>query len=312
MSVIKPQKPVGASLASALIFAALFALPGNSLSTEFDYYPQILWRHLEILCSFGPRNPGSPGHQEARQYIKQIGQKYADKVVEQAFTYRSADNKTFSLHNIELIFEGREAGRPILLGAHYDTRPHADEDPDPKAQNTPILGANDGGSGSAVLLALAQYFSKHKPRRPMRLVFFDGEDYGRKGSGEYFLGSIHYARQVQKTRKEDWPKFVLIVDMVGDKDLQIFKEVNSLNSAAGLVDLIHDVAERKGVRQFKNQSKYTIRDDHIPFIQIGIPSAVLIDFDYPHWHTLEDTLDKCSKESLFAVFSVVAQAMEEI
>ena len=312
MKIIELKKPVCASVPLALLFLTLFAFPGKSVSTEINSYPQILWRHLEILCSFGPRNPGSSGHQEARQYIRQIGEKFADKVVEQTFTYQSADNKKFSLHNIELIFEGQEPGRPILLGAHYDTRPHADEDPDPKSQTTPILGANDGGSGSAVLLALAQYFSENKPRRPIRLVFFDGEDYGHKLSGEYFLGSFYYARQIKKTRKEDWPKFVLIVDMVGDKNLQIFKEVNSLKSAAGLVDLIHDVARRKGARQFINKSKYTIRDDHIPFIQMGIPSAVLIDFDYPHWHTLEDTLDKCSSESLFAAFSVVAQAIEEI
>lgn len=312
MRAVELKKSVFAGIPPVILFAVLFLFPGNGLSAEMKSYPQILWRHLEILCSFGPRNMGSPGHQEARQYIKQIGQKYADKVVEQAFTYQPANKNRFSLHNIEFIFEGREAGRPILLGAHYDTRPRADEDPDPKLRHKPILGANDGGSGTAVLLALAQYLSENKPRRPIRLVFFDGEDYGHKHSGEYFLGSYHYARQIKKTGKKDWPLFVLVVDMVGDKDLNIFKEVNSLKSAVGLVELIHDVAERKGVRQFINKSKHAIRDDHIPFIQMGIPSAVLIDFDYPYWHTLEDTLDKCSRESLFAAFSVVAAALEEI
>lgn len=295
-----------------VVFTALLSFPGKGITLESNNYPNILWRHLEILCSFGPRNPGSQGHQETRQYIKQIGQKYADKVVEQTFSYQSADNQMLSLHNIELTFEGQESGRPILLGAHYDTRPHADEDPDPESQNKPIVGANDGGSGTAVLLALAQYLSENKPQKPIRLVFFDGEDYGRKLSGEYFLGSFHYAKEIKKTRKEKWPKFVLVVDMVGDKNLQIYKEVNSLKSAPGLLDLIYDVADRKGAHQFINKSKYTIRDDHIPFIEMGIPSAVLIDFDYPHWHTLSDTLDKCSKESLFAAFSVVADALDEI
>jgi glutaminyl-peptide cyclotransferase len=295
-----------------ILFASLVSFPGKGVSSELIAYPKILWNHLEILCSFGPRNPGSLGHQETRQYIKQIGQKFADKVVEQSFSYQSTDNQMLTLHNIELTFEGQEAGRPILLGAHYDTRPYADEDPDPKSQKTPIIGANDGGSGTAVLLALAQYLSENKPKKPIRLVFFDGEDFGHKRSGEYFLGSFHYAKQIKKTRKEKWPKFVLVVDMVGDKDLQIYKEVNSLKSAGSLVNLIHDVAHRKGAHQFKNKSKFNIRDDHIPFIEMGIPSAVIIDFDYPHWHTLKDTLDKCSKESLFAAFSVVADALDEI
>jgi Zn-dependent M28 family amino/carboxypeptidase len=296
----------------AIVCAAFFSFPAEGNSVELTPYPKILWQHLETLCSFGPRNPGSPGHMETRQYIKQIGQKFADKVVEQSFSYQSTDNQMLTLHNIELTFEGQESGRPILLGAHYDTRPFADEDPDPKSRTKPIVGANDGGSGTAVLLALAQYLSENKPKKPIRIVFFDGEDFGHKRSGEYFLGSFHYAKQIKKSRKEKWPKFVLVVDMVGDKDLQIYKEANSLKSASSLVGLIHDVAKRKGTHQFINKSKFNIRDDHIPFIEMGIPSAVIIDFDYPHWHTLRDTLDKCSKESLFAAFSVVAGALDEI
>jgi glutaminyl-peptide cyclotransferase len=295
-----------------LVCVSLFLLPSKGTSVELDAYPKILWQHLEILCSFGPRNPGSLGHQETRQYIKQIGQKFADNVVEQSFSYQSTDNQMLTLHNIELNFDGQESGRPILLGAHYDTRPFADEDPDPKSQKKPIVGANDGGSGTAVLLALAQYLSENKPKKPIRLVFFDGEDFGHKRSGEYFLGSFHYAKEIKKTRKEKWPKFVLVVDMVGDKDLQIFKEANSLKSASALVNLIHDVAKRKGAHQFINKSKFNIRDDHIPFIEMGIPSVVIIDFDYPYWHTVKDTLDKCSKESLFVAFSVVADTLDEI
>lgn len=301
-----------ARLAPVWLLAVLLLIPAKGGSDELQSYSPTLWTHLEILCSFGARNPGSPGHLETRQYIKQIGQKFADKVVEQAFNYRTVENKQLRLLNIELRFEGKEGGRPILLGAHYDTRPFADEDPDPKLRNKPILGANDGGSGTAVLLALAQYLHENKPRKPVRLVFFDGEDYGQKLSGEYFLGSTWYAAQVNNSAKSDWPLCVLVIDMVGDQDLEIYKEINSVKSAPSLVDLIFSVAERKGVQQFNPKTKYSIRDDHIPFLQMGIPSAVLIDFDYPHWHKQEDTLDKCSEESLFAVFSVVAEALNEI
>ncbi len=306
------KRSFSARMMPVLFFAIFFLFPVEGRTDELQPYSPTLWTHLEILCSFGPRYIGSPGHLETRQYIKQIGQKFADEVVEQEFFYRTAKKKQLRLFNIELRFEGKEGGRPILLGAHYDTRPFADEDPDPKLRKKPIMGANDGGSGTAVLLALAQYLRENKPRKPVRLVFFDGEDYGRKQSGEYFLGSTYYAQQVKISDKNEWPFCVLVIDMVGDKNLEIYKEIHSVKSAPDLVDLIFSVAERQGARQFISKTKYSIRDDHLPFAQLNIPSAVLIDFDYPHWHTQQDTLDKCSEESLFTVFSVVVATLNEI
>lgn len=306
------QRSFSVRVLPVLFFAAVFLFPVEGRAEELQPYSPKLWTHLEILCSFGARNPGSPGHLETRQYIKQVGQKFADKVVEQEFFFGAANNKRLRLFNIEFRFEGKEGGRPILLGAHYDTRPFADEDPDPKLREKPIIGANDGGSGTAMLLALAEYLHENKPRKPVRLVFFDGEDYGRKQSGEYFLGSTFYAQQVKISDKNDWPLAVLVIDMVGDKNLEIYKEINSVKSAPDLVDLVFNAAKRQGARQFISKTKYSIRDDHIPFARLNIPSAVLIDFDYPHWHTHKDTLDKCSEESLFTVFSVVVAALNEI
>jgi len=199
-----------------------------------------------------------------------------------------------------------------LIGAHFDTRPFADEDPDPANRSEPILGANDGGSGTAILLGLAQYLNQHPVTRPVHLVFFDGEDFGAKGSGLNLLGSTYYAQELAKKERAKWPYWVLVIDMVGDKDLQIFKETHSLKGSSSFLDKIYAVARDQGVKSLKEETKYTIFDDHYPFHQMGIPSTVLIDFDYPHWHTLRDTLDKCSIESMISIFSVVVKTIEDI
>jgi Zn-dependent M28 family amino/carboxypeptidase len=143
-------------------------------------------------------------------------------------------------------------------------------------------------------------------------VFFDGEDYGVKFSSDYFLGSKHYAAQLKNKDRKEWPYCVLIIDMVGDKQLQIARETYSAENASWLLKMIDESAQKLKVPQFFNPPKHTVRDDHLPFITIGVPAAVLMDFDYPYWHTLQDTLDKCSPESLFAVFSVVVDVMKRI
>jgi Zn-dependent M28 family amino/carboxypeptidase len=187
--------------------------------------------------------------------------------------------------NLELQFAGTKGGAPILIGSHFDTRPFADQETDPEKQIQPIIGANDGGSSTALLLGLAHYLFQHPPPRPIHLVFFDGEDYGASGSGLNLLGSTHYAQSLFKQDRKSWPHWVLVIDMIGDKDLQIFKETYSLKSSGRFLDKIYSIAEKKKI-------------------------TVLIDFDYPYWHTLEDTLDKCSPESMISVFSVVTEAIK--
>lgn len=296
----------------AAIFYGLMLIPKQGRTLEITQYKSLLWEYLETLCDFGPRNPGSTGHLRAREFIKHIGSRFADQVEEQEFIYQPGEGAPVTMVNIELSFAGREAGKPVLLGTHYDTRPYADEEKDRSLHLKPILGANDGGSGTAVLLALAHYFSVNKPRRPVRLVFFDGEDYGYNTGAGRLIGSKHYAEQLESKIREDWPFCVLIVDMVGDRQLEIFRESYSVKSAPWLVNKIFRQAEMLGHRQFKNQIRYSLLDDHIAFSLLGIPSALLIDFDYPHWHKLSDILENCSPESLFAVFEVVANVVGEI
>ena len=295
-----------------VVFFLVVMFPGAAVSGDLKGYSQTLWHHLEAICAIGPRPPGSPALEKLRGYIRSVGKKYADEIREQEFTFQKPGQPAVKMVNIELVFHGKSRKAPMLLGAHYDTRPFADKEPDPLAQRLPILGANDGGSGTAVLLALAQYLNAHPPERSVRLVFFDGEDYGAEGSSDYFLGSKHYAAQLKNKDRKEWPYCVLIIDMVGDKDLEIVRETYSAENASWSLQMIVDSAQRLKVPQFLNQPKHTVRDDHLPFIKIGVPAAVLMDFDYPYWHTLQDTLDKCSPESLFAVFSVVVDAMGKI
>ena len=274
-----------------------------------EKYSQIIWSYLEKLCALGPRNPGSKGYLRTIELIRRVGEKYANRIVEKPFWAQISEKEKVRMLNLELQFAGTEGGAPIIIGSHFDTRPFADREIELEKKNRPILGANDGGSGTAVLLALAHYLFQHPVARPIHLVFFDGEDYGARDSGLNLLGSTHYAQSLLKTDRRSWPYWVLILDMIGDKDLQIFKETYSLKGSDRFLDQIYSIAEKQKVSSFKPQSKFTIFDDHYPFYKIGIPATVLIDFDYPYWHTQEDTLDKCSPESMFSVFSVVIETI---
>ena len=295
----------------SMVFVFFCSQPGFGNILDSKKYSRIIWNYLETLCAFGPRNPGSEGYRETLDLIRKVGEKYADQVVEQPFLVRTPEG-TQAMTNLEFRFHGTQGGAPILIGAHFDTRPFADEDPDPANRLKPILGANDGGSGTAILLGLAQYLSQHPVARPVHLVFFDGEDFGAKGSGLNLLGSTYYAQELAKKERAKWPYWVLVIDMVGDKDLQIFKETHSLKGSSSFLDKIYRVARDQGVGALKEETKYTIFDDHYPFHRMGIPSTVLIDFDYPYWHTLQDTLDKCSIESMISIFSVVVKTIEDL
>jgi Zn-dependent M28 family amino/carboxypeptidase len=169
----------------------------------------------------------------------------------------------------------------------------------------PILGANDGASGVAVLLELARMFKEKPPTVSMTIVLFDGEDFG-PTLEDMFLGSRYFAKAMDKCKY----RYGILLDMVGDKGLQIYREGNSQEHAAFVADKIWDAAKslgREGV--FKDRLKYTIQDDHVPLIEAGLPCADVIDFDYAYWHTLDDMLDKCSPESLKAVGETIARVI---
>jgi Zn-dependent M28 family amino/carboxypeptidase len=187
------------------------------------------------------------------------------------------------------------SGPVIIIGAHYDTRLWADNDPEPAKRRDPVMGANDAASGAAVLLELARVLGKgYQFTHEIRLVFLDAEDNGNiPGWADFSLGTYEYVKALDVK-----PEYVVILDMIGDTNLNIHYEGRSMESAPELVTGIWHVAETLGYTGFVASRKYTMIDDHTPFIDAGIKAIDIIDFDYPEWHTVSDLLDKISAQSL--------------
>jgi Zn-dependent M28 family amino/carboxypeptidase len=195
-----------------------------------------------------------------------------------------------------------EAKQRILFGAHWDSRPWADKDPNPARRTRPVLGANDGASGVAVLLEIARVLRKTGTPIGVDLAVFDGEDLGtEEDPSGYFRGSSRYVERMGEER----PIFVIVIDMVGKKDLTLQWEANSREQASNIVDLVWQEARELGIRNFKSTPGPKVYDDHIPFLNASIPAIDLIDLDFPEWHTTADTPAVCSPQSLEAVGAVL-------
>jgi len=195
-----------------------------------------------------------------------------------------------------------EAKQRILFGAHWDSRPWADKDPNPARRTRPILGANDGASGVAVLLEIARVLRKTGTPIGVDLAVFDGEDLGtEEDPSGYFRGSSRYVERMGEER----PIFVIVIDMVGKKDLTLQWEANSREQASNIVDLVWQEARELGIRNFKSTPGPKVYDDHTPFLNASIPAIDLIDLDFPEWHTTADTPAVCSPQSLEAVGAVL-------
>jgi Zn-dependent M28 family amino/carboxypeptidase len=262
------------------------------------------YSYLTAQTNFGPRNPSSAGHQQCLNYLTKELENFADTVWLQSFSQQGY-NETLRLTNIIASFKP-EASSRILLLAHWDTRPRAEQDPDAANRNTPIVGANDGASGVAVLLELARILKDNPPPIGIDILLTDGEDYGfadQDGNDDmYFLGARYFA----KTKPAGYnPRFGILLDMIGDADLQIPMEQFSMKYAPQIVDQLWNVADEIGIPQFVRVPGEAVSDDHIPLNEAGIPTIDLIDFQYPHWHTTHDTPDKCSPQSLAAVGQVL-------
>jgi len=294
-----------AILAAALVAATQCAGCARSEPPAFDGASAFVF--LREQCDMGPRYPGSPGHAEIRRYLLERLAASGASVTQQPFEAVLTTGDTLRLVNIVGSYRP-EARKRILLGAHYDTRPRADRDPDRAGRARPILGANDGGSGVAVLLEIARLLAASKPSVGVDLVFFDGEDWGEEGNtADYLLGSRRYAKSLGGRA----PAAAIVIDMVGERDSRIPVEGFSAAASPALCARIFGIARTLRVPNFVQSRGASIIDDHLPFIQAGIPAIDLIDFEYPHWHTLADTPDKCSGESLAAVGSVLVRYVWE-
>ncbi len=257
--------------------------------------------------SFGPRVPDTEPHRQTQDLIAGKLKDAGAQVLRQEFevTYR---NKRYRMANIIGIVKGKSE-RKVLLCAHYDTRPVADQDPNPVNRDKPIPGANDGASGVAVLLEIARVLKTHQPPRTVVFVFFDGEDLGDIEDGGMLFGSRYFANNLTVSSVNLKAEAGILLDMVGDKDFTSNDEWHSRRYAPQVVTGLLQAATQLGYqRYFFRPPTLVIIDDHVPLNEIaGIPTANIIDFDYPYWHTLQDTPDKCSPDTLAIVGKTVLQ-----
>jgi glutaminyl-peptide cyclotransferase len=281
-----PQKgaffPISISNFLPLLLFLIAACRGNLPQQPNVFDGEQALSFAEKQISFGYRIPGTDAHKKTGDWIITELSHDGWEAQEQFFQYSQ-----FTGRNI-IAKRGTMGGKWILLGAHYDTRPQADRDANFPHQ--PISGANDGASGVAILLELARVIQPEKSDLLLWLVFFDLEDSGGIDDMDWIAGSTYFAGALV-----DKPDAVVIVDMVGDANLQLYYE---LNSNPELSAEIWQVAREHGFGSFIEDTKYSLTDDHVPFMQLGIPAVDIIDFDYPYWHTIADTIDKVSAQSL--------------
>ncbi|MCG8604521.1 M28 family peptidase [bacterium] len=255
--------------------------------------------YLVKQCDFGSRVPGSQAHSECLRYLTTELQSSGAQVTHQSFQQAlPGTDSSETLTNIIASF-GLGQKRRVLLCAHWDSRPTADQDSNSAKHNEPVLGANDGASGVAVLLEVAKNIQTQEPKYGVDIIFFDGEDSGLPERPEtYALGSQYFANNKDPRYR---PEFGILLDMVGDSTLQIYQEGNSLRLAPHIVEKVWERAEKLGLNAFLPSPGPAWTDDHLPLLRAGIPCIDLIDSDYPYWHTSEDTPDKCSPQSLAQV-----------
>ncbi len=268
---------------------------------------------------FGPRVPNSKAHEDVLNYIQKELAKYTTAVKLQPFTEQGYDGATLNLTNVIASFNPTATDRIIIL-THWDSRPWADEDKDSTKRNSPVPAANDAGSGTAVMLELAKAMKDDPPPIGVDLLFDDGEDYGKPSIDDlnkYFLGAKYFI----KTKPADYnPRFAILLDMVGDKNAEFKPEGNSMHSAQQFTTEIWKAAQDLGLTTFKQAAGGTIEDDHLPFLQAGIPAVDIIDGDLvgartqdpnrKYWHTTHDlpnnlsaaTLDEVGRLLLYLIY----------
>ena len=274
----------------------------NNPAPPFD--GERAYQYLIQQVNFGPRVPGSEASSVCRDYYYDFFTRVNLQIDSQNFTFFDPySNKDIPCVNVIASYKSSTSNQPgIILMAHYDSRPRTDFAHDKALLNEPIDGANDGASGIAVLMELANVFVNNPPAVDVDLVLVDAEDWGKSGDNNmYLLGSKEFARRGIRGKYQ----FGIVIDMIGDKDQQIYREGYSQIYHKDLNDLIWETANKLGINTFIDTVKNSIIDDHLSVNTGGVPCVNIIDFDYPYWHTEFDTPDKCSAQSLENVGKVL-------
>lgn len=300
-------------LKRGLMFFGVLLLLGQPFplqASEPEFDGQSAFTFLYRQVELGARVPGSEAHSRAIEMIRDWMERAGAEVRLQTFTAAihtaprpDAPLKPVQGTNVIARF-GDGGTTDLLLAAHYDSRPWADEESDPEKAMQPVPGANDGASGVAVLMELARLFAESPPPINVDLVFFDIEDAGVSGNNEtWCLGSSYYARNHAGLP----PQGGVLLDMIGDSDLEIPQEYFSIAYAREWTETVFRVARDVDAWSFYDAPGDAVYDDHVPLLKAGIPMVNLIDFNYEYWHTLNDLPQACSPESLEQVGRVVTR-----
>jgi glutaminyl-peptide cyclotransferase len=266
-------------------------------------------------CDLGPRPPGSSALETLRRMIESHADSLGLPFYRLCFdAVDPQSGGSIELCNL-VVSCGPDGGDRLWLGAHYDTRPMSDLDPDPSRRAEPLLGANDGASGTAVLLHLMELLASHPAPRGVDLLFFDGEDSGYAGDPAGFcLGSRHLAatwRDFSNPLATGRPRSLILLDMVCKRNLRISMERYSLRDAPDLTMAVFERAAELDLRAFVPVPGVAVYDDHVPFLEIGLPALNLIDFDFPEWHTTADVPDVCDSTALWQVGRLVESLVRD-
>jgi Zn-dependent M28 family amino/carboxypeptidase len=255
------------------------------------------WEHLRQLVAFGPRPAGSAAIEQSRTYIKNQLSAIGIPVTEQAWDDQTPTGRVHMVNLIATI-PGTSKNR-LVIGGHYDTKKFPFR----------FVGANDGGSSAAFLIELARVLKARRNALTIELLFLDGEEAVIDWAGtDHTYGSRHYVAEAKRAGSLASLKAFVLVDMIGDRDLQIKRD---LNSTTWLTDVIWAAAQKQQLAFFRPE-RVQIEDDHLPFMDAGVPSVDIIDLEYPAWHTAGDTLDAVSARSLQVVGDALVAALPQI
>jgi len=291
-------------LGRRLVFSAISALiVVNSIAVWGQTPPKFdsnrAWEHLRQLVAIGPRPAGSAAIEQSRKYIKEQLAAIGLKTVDQAWDDETPLGRVHMVNLIATI-PGASASRIAITG-HYDTK---------LFREFRFVGASDGGSSAAFLIELARALKARKNALTMEIVFLDGEEAVIDWRGtDHTYGSRHYVEAAQRAKTLAGLKAMILVDMIGDRDLGIRRDSNS---TPWLTDIVWSAAARLKLTNYFLPAPTTVEDDHLPFLAAGVPSVDIIDLDYPAWHTQGDTLEAVSARSLQVVGDVLLTALPQI
>ena len=287
----------------ALMLATLVACDRGEATVPSPFNGDTALGYVRTFMEFGPRVPGTEAHKRAGDWIASAMRQRADTVYEQTWTHKTQSGATIPLRNIVARFRPMAEER-LLYVTHWDSRPIAEKSSTDAEKKMPTPGANDGGSGVGLFLSLGDVLKSTPPTIGVDLVFVDGEDYGTfTPDVDVLLGSTYFASNLPSANYQ--PLFGIVWDMIGHDNLRIEQEGHSLNKAPEVVERVWRTAADMGYGNvFVPSATFEITDDHLPLLNKGLRVIDVIDIEYAHHHTINDTVDKVSARSLKIVGDV--------